>query len=286
MHNALSLQALNWLQQLDQRLKRDGSALIKTSGKLATQVIHWCIEQQLLPDHSATLPKVQFNQALLEQIAVTQRQLKQVCFRENVSQHDRLQQAHHAEQELKTAGLSPRQSRVLLRLNRAACIANLPIQTVDIDWQQLALNDYDALLVVENLDCFYQLECFTLDLPYQQPLVIYRGDSQYGSGCKSLKAQWLQQQKPTIYFGDFDAKGVSIALHEGYDVMLLPEFAELQSHASAAMLPDQQLKFLASINEKCVSTAFQPYQQLLCQQLKGLRQQNMQGVQLKSVTVY
>ncbi|MCH8536790.1 MAG: DUF2220 family protein [Alkalimonas sp.] len=283
MHSALSLQALNWLQQLEQRLKRDGSASIKTSGKSATQVIYWCIEQQLLPDHSANLPKVQFTQALLEQIAVTQRQLKQACYRDNVSQHDRLQQAQHAEQELKTAGASPRQSRVLIRLNHAAHIASVPVQTVDIDWQQLPLSDYDVLLVVENLDCLYQLECFTLDLPQQHPLIVYRGDSQYSSGCKALKTEWLQQQKTAIYFGDFDGKGVSIALHEGYDAMLLPEFATLQQQASSSMLPDTQLKYLPAIKSTACSLAFQPYQQLLCQKLKGLRQQQMQDMTLQPV---
>src|SRR5690606_38476150 len=134
---------------------------------------------------------------------------------------------------------------------------------------------------VENLDCFYQLQAFTLQLPYQQPLIIYRCDKLYSKGCKALKAAWLRQNKPAIYFGDFDTKGVSIALNEGYSAMLLPEFASLQQHASTAMLPDKQLGFIAGIKEKPVASEFQPYQQLLCQQLlcqqlKGLRQQNMQ----------
>ena len=67
--------------------------------------------------------------------------------------------------------------------------------------------------------------------------------------------------------------------------MLLPEFATLQQYASPAMLPDKQLSFIAGIKAKMVTSEFQPYQQLLCQQLKGLRQQNMQGVVLKRISI-
>ena len=174
----------------------------------------------------------------------------------------------------------PRQQRVLLKLNTAAAAVGLAVDVIDIDWQQLSLTQFDVLLVVENLDCFYQLHAFILQLPYTQPLIIYRGDKLYSKGCKALKAAWLKQNKPTLYFGDFDAKGVSIALNEGYSAMLLPDFATLQQHASTAMLPDKQLSFIANIKAKTVTSEFQPYQQLLCQQLKGLRQQNMQDLRL------
>ena len=140
-------------------------------------------------------------------------------------------------------------------------------------------------MVVENLDCFYQLHAFTLQLPYQQALIIYRGDKLYSKGCKALKAAWLKQNKPALYFGDFDAKGVSIALNEGYSAMLLPDFTCLQQHASTAMLPDKQLGFIAAIKAKTVAAELQPYMQLLCEQLKGLRQQNMQGVVLKPISI-
>lgn len=284
MHETLSLQALNWLYQRELRLKRDGELLVKNNGKVAAQVINWCIAQQLLPEHYAQLPAVRFTSKLLNDIAHTQRQLKHASFRDNVSKQDRLTQAQHSTQELKSAGSTPRQVRVLLRLNQATIIQNLPLETIDIAWQQLNLANYDALLVVENLDCFYQLPYFALQLPYQHPLIIYRGDKLYSKGCKALKSAWFTLDKPALYFGDFDAKGVSIALHEGYSAMLLPEFTTLQQHSKQTMLPNKQLRFITGIATKRVTADFLPYQQLLCQQLTGLRQQNMQGMQLIAIS--
>lgn len=283
MQSALGLQALSWLRQLEQRLKGSGSEAVNPGKKAAAQVVHWCIEQELLPAHSANLPKVRFDLALLTAIATAQHQLGQACFRDNLAAQSRLAAAKVSQQELKSAGLKPRQQRVLLRLTQPTQQAGLHTEFIDTDWQQLPLQTFDALLVVENLDCFYQLAQFTIELPYQQPLVIYRGDRLYSQGCKALKTAWLNLQKPTIYFGDFDGKGVSIALNEGYQAMLLPAFVELQQQASAAMLPDAQLKYLAAIEQRPTCPAFQPYQQLLCQQLKGLRQQQMQGMVLDPI---
>lgn len=283
MQQTLGLQALKWISQLEQRLKASGSEAVDPKKKAASQVIGWCIEQQLLPSHSSNLPKVRFDMVLLEQIATALRQLGHACFRDNPQQKSRLEAAKHSQQELKSAGLKPRQQRVLLRLNQPTQQAGFHTECIDTDWQQLPLAQFDVLLVIENLDCFYQLELFTVELPYQQPLVIYRGDKLYSSGCKALKAEWLSHHKPSIYFGDFDGKGVSIALNEGYHAMLLPELSELQQHASAAMQPDEQLKYLPAIERLSCSPAFQPYQQLLCRQLKGLRQQRMQGIALQPV---
>lgn len=284
MHKALGLQALNWLLKLEQRLQRDGSAAIKADTKIAAQVIAWCIEQQLLPAHSARLPRVPFNRALLEQIAEAQQALGQACFRQPLSSQDRLQQSLHSQQELKSAGASPRQHRVLIRLNTPLFAQGLPaLQFSDLDWQEILLSAYDALLVVENLDCFYQLERFALALPYQQPLIIYRGDNQYSSGGKALSAAWQQTGKPCVYFGDADLAGLSIAISLGCSSMLLPELSQFQHAASPAMLDNKQLKFQPGLAAMAMHPSFTPYQQLICQQLKGLRQQQMQAMPLTPV---
>lgn len=281
----LSAQTLRYLQQLQQRLKVSGSERVNTKVKAVQQVLAWCIEHELLPGNSLQLPHFAFSLRLLNDIAAVQRKFQHACFEDALSQNSRLQSAALNQQELKSIGPKPRQHRVLLKLNTPAAAVGIAVDIIDIDWQQLPLAQFDTLLVVENLDCFYQLDTFTLALPCTQPLIIYRGDSQYSKGCKALKAAWLLQNKPTIYFGDFDAKGVSIALNEGYSAMLLPDFAALQQHASPAMLPDKQLSFNANIKAKTVTSEFQPYQQLLCQQLKGLRQQNMQGMTLVPVSL-
>ena len=281
----LNAQALRYLQQLQQRLKSSGSERVKTKVKAAQQVLSWCIEHELVPGNSLKLPYFTFTLALLNDIARVQRQLQQACYLDGLSNNSRLDNAACSQQELKSIGVKPRQQRVLLKWHTAIAVVGITADIIDIDWQQLPLTQFDALLVVENLDCFYQLHAFRLALPYQQPLIIYRGDKLYSKGCKALKTAWLAQNKPTIYFGDFDAKGVSIALNEGYSAMLLPDFATLLQHASTAMLPDKQLSFIDAIRAKAVAGELQPYQQLLCQQLKGLRQQNMQGVVLKPISI-
>jgi hypothetical protein len=284
MHRALGLQALNWLLKLEHRLQRDGSAAIKADSKIAAQVIAWCMEQQLLPAHSARLPTVPFNLALLEQIAEAQQALEQACFRQPLSSQDRLQQSLHSQQELKSAGASPRQHRVLVRLNTQLYAQGLPLlQFIDIDWQQIPLGEYDVLLVIENLDCFYRLELFMLAMPHQQALIIYRGDNQYSRGGKALSNTWQQTDKPFIYFGDADLAGLAIAHSLGCNYMLLPEFSQFQQSASPAMLDDKQLKYQPRLLALSVNPAFAPYQQLICQQLKCLRQQQMQGMPLMPV---
>lgn len=281
----LSAKTLHWLQQLQQRLNASGSERVKTSTKAVQQVLAWCIEHELVPGNSLQLPHFTFNQALLKAIATVQRHLQQACFLDDLNQNSRLSNASTSQQELKSIGLHPRQNRVLLKLNTAVA-TNLGITAdiIDIDWQHLPLAQFDALLVVENLDCFYQLASFSFELP-QQLLIIYRGDTQYSKGCKALSAAWHSSAKPSIYFGDADLAGLSIALSLQCQSILLPAINEFTQHASPAMLDDKQLKYQQRLQQMSVSAAFLPYQQLLCQQLKGLRQQNMQGMALKSVSL-
>ena len=282
----LSAQALRYLQQLQKRLNASGSERVKTGVKAAKQTLQWCIEHDLAPGNSLQLPHFTFTLTLLNDIARVQRQLQQACYQDALYQHSRLDNAALSQQELKSIGLKPRQHRVLLKLSTPADSSlGIAADIVDIDWQQLPFAQFDALLVVENLDCFYQLDAFTLALPYKQILMIYRGDKLYSKGCKALKAAWLKQNKPVLYFGDFDAKGVSIALNEGYSAMLLPTLATLQQQANIIMLPDKQLSFIAGISAKEVSAIFAPYLQILCQQRKGLRQQNMASLKLTAIKI-
>lgn len=282
MQTALSPAACLFLRQLAPKVAAKGRVKKTTSQKAVQEVLSWCLIQQLSGVSASCLqrPEFYFGSGLLQQIASVQQALGQPDFRTDISSLSRTDAATISTLEQKSIGIKPRQQRVLVSLAQPQLVAEIAAQLLDIDWQQLPLAQFDALLVVENLDCFYQLDAFTLALPYTQPLIIYRGDKLYSKGCKALKAAWLKQNKPALYFGDFDAKGVSIALNEGYNAMLLPEFATLQQHASTAMLPDKQLSFIANIKAKTVTSEFQPYQQLLCQQFKGLRQQNMQDLRL------
>ncbi|MCC5825625.1 Wadjet anti-phage system protein JetD domain-containing protein [Alkalimonas sp.] len=281
----LSPAACRFLRQLSPKVLAAGRLKKSTRQKSVQEVLCWCLAHQLeqVPGNCLQRPDFYFEPALLQQIAAVQQALGHPDYRLDFSNQSRPDAALQSQIEQKSIGIKPRQARILLRLPQPQRLAGIAVQELDLDWQQLSLPDYEALLVVENLDCFYQLERFAIELPYQHILIVYRGDRHYSSGCKALKAAWLSLQKPTIYFGDFDGKGVSIALHEGYQAMLLPAFAELQQQVSAAMLPDKQLKFLPATEQHPTSPAFQPYQQLLCQQLKGLRQQQMQGMALAPV---
>ncbi|WP_213998606.1 Wadjet anti-phage system protein JetD domain-containing protein [Arsukibacterium sp.] len=280
----LSAKTLHWLQQLQQRLNASGSERVKTSVKAVQQVLAWCIEHELVPGNSLNLPHYTFSLALLKDIANVQRNLQQACFLDDLNQNSRLSNATISQQELKSIGQQPRQNRVLLKLSTTVDTRiGIAADIIDIDWQQLPLAQFDALLVVENLDCFYQLESFSIELPYQQPLIIYRGDTQYSSGAKALSSAWNNTGKPSIYFGDADLAGLSIALSLQCQSMLLPAINEFTQHASPAMLNDKQLKYQQRLQHIEITPAFSPYQQLICQQLKGLRQQNMQGMALATV---
>lgn len=276
--NALKHTELLWLKALEVRLRAKSSEKKKTSGKNVTLILRWCIEQGLVPDNSLYLPDFTFTLHLLERISTSQYQLKQSNFRELLKDKDRLENAILSDQEIKSLGIRPRQHRVLIYLTESVRSSqNIQVQVADSDWQDIDLTAFDVLLVVENLDCFYQLDRFALPTTdFNSPLIIYRGDRMYSKGSSTLKKAWRGTRKPAYYFGDFDPKGVSIALHEGYQAMLLPSIAEVRQSASVAMFPDKQLKFLSQVTNTKVDDSFRDYLTLLLAQ-KALRQQKMQN---------
>ncbi|MGJ0625422.1 DUF7281 domain-containing protein [Xenorhabdus bovienii] len=278
---------LAWLNALEVRLQAKGSEKKKTSGKSITLIVHWCIEQGLVPDNSLNLPEFSFTLPLLERISTTQQQLKQSNFRELLKDKNRLENAALSDQEIKSLGIQPRQHRVLIYLTEPVCNSqNMQVQIVDSDWHDIDLTPFDTLVVVENLDCFYQLNRFVFHAAgFSSPLIIYRGDRMYSKGSSTLKKVWQETGKPAYYFGDFDPKGVSIALHEGYQAMLLPSLAEVTQSASVTMFPDEQLKFLSKVANTKVDDSFGDYLTLLLAQ-KALRQQKMQSKPLYIKKLY
>ncbi|PUF27072.1 hypothetical protein DAX92_26495, partial [Salmonella enterica subsp. enterica] len=85
-----------------------------------------------------------------------------------------------------------------------------------------------------------------------------------------------------IYFGDFDPKGISIAMNEGYQLMLLPSPGVVIKKSSPVMFPDVQLKFLPELLRGEVHCHFRDYL-LVLEKHQALRQQKMQGETLKVV---
>lgn len=280
----LSYNALVWLKKLDHRLKAKYSEKKKTDGKIVTQVLRWCTALDLIPANSLLLPEFLFTVALLNKISDTQQRLKQANFRDDLSLKSRIESAQLSDQEIKTAGVRPQQHRVLLHLNQPLVNElGVTIEVVDTDWRNITLTQFDVLIVVENQDCFYHLALFDYSrCDFRSPLIIYRGDRAYSKGAVALKRFWLKTGKTAIYFGDFDPKGVSIAMNEGYHFMLLPSPDAVIKKSSPVMFPDAQLKFLPQLLRGEIHYHFRDYL-LVLEKHQALRQQKMQGDILRVV---
>lgn len=287
----LSARAQTWLRGQAIALQTLPSKRISTKQKVVQEVLNWCVELDLVAASSLSQLHFVVDKPLLNLIAQTQLQLKQTCFREDLSNTSRLEQGNISDQEQKNLGFSPSHNRVLVRLAQPLATGlNFSASVLDVNLDQLDLTQFTSLLVVENLDCFYQLENFLMAESFlvedKQQLVIYRGHKSYSQGCAALKKRWLATHKPACYFGDFDPAGVSFALDSTYQFMLLPKLDYVKAHASAAMLPDEQIKYLASLAKLTnLTPEFQDYCQVL-QQQKAVRQQRMQGAELVWVKLF
>jgi len=286
-NDGLSAQANNWLKDQEPSVKALGSKPVKTKLKFVQEILNWCIHLDLIAESSLYKHEFILTNQLLNLIATTQRQLNQASFREDLKNKSRLEQAELSDQEQKRKGHSPRYNRFLIRLAQPiASGLNFSAQFIDVHLEQLDLTQFNRLLVVENLDCFYELEKFAIAETPEQ-LVVYRGDKTSSQGSKELRKAWLAASTPACYFGDFDPAGVRIALAgKTYQSMLLPKLDMLQKTASAAMLPNEQLKYLPSLAKQTdLTEEFQSYCQTL-QELKALRQQAMQGIELVEVGIW
>ncbi|ECE2931933.1 TPA: hypothetical protein G8W54_005141 [Salmonella enterica] len=281
---SLSYNALVWLKKLDHRLKAKNYEKKNTDGKIVMQVLRWCTALDLIPANSLLLPEFLFTTMLLNKISDTQQRLKQANFRDDLSLKSRIESAQLSDQEIKTAGVRPQQHRVLLHLNQPLVNElGMTIEAVDMDWRNIKLTQFDVLIVVENQDCFYHLALFDYSrCDFHSPLIIYRGDRAYSKGAVALKHCWLKTGKTAIYFGDFDPKGISIAMNEGYQLMLLPSPGVVIKKSSPVMFPDVQLKFLPELLRGEVHCHFRDYL-LVLEKHQALRQQKMQGETLKVV---
>lgn len=281
---SLSYNALVWLKKLDHRLKAKNYEKKNTDSKIVMQVLRWCTALDLIPANSLLLPEFLFTMMLLNNISDTQQRLKQANFRDDLGLKSRIESAQLSDQEIKTAGVRPQQHRVLLRLNQPLVNElGMAIEVVDTDWRNITLTQFDVLIVVENQDCFYHLALFDYSrCDFHSPLIIYRGDRAYSKGAVALKHCWLKTGKTAIYFGDFDPKGISIAMNEGYQLMLLPSPGVVIKKSSPVMFPDAQLKFLPELLRGKVHSHFRDYL-LVLEKHQALRQQKMQGEILKVV---
>ncbi|MCW4150029.1 hypothetical protein OM427_10895 [Halomonas sp. 18H] len=185
----------------------------------------------------------------------------------------------------------PRAQRVLVNVptGTPAWLSDKPRSIHDIDWRDIHLDECDVLVQVENLDSFYE---FSPELPalsgYANPLIVYRGDSHYGGGFALLAEAWRKTLRPHVYAGDFDVKGVSIALSSGASYLLLPPLTWLTEQATTLHDPAKQLEHRPRLqrhrDQLPAVHPLQPYLTLLLDQQRGLRQQWL-GEQLERVAL-
>jgi hypothetical protein len=135
---------------------------------------------------------------------------------------------------------------------------------------------------VENRDSFNDWFEYKPYTNTPSPLVIYRGDKHHSTACKTLLKSWLstQNNKPAIYFGDYDLAALRIAVSGGYSHLLLPEFNGLTERVIKQHYPVNQQKYFARLEQDCPQ-GWQPLLTFMDKHGAGLRQQKMYQTRLK-----
>jgi hypothetical protein len=183
-------------------------------------------------------------------------------------------------EEDKASRESPRARRALISLppQPITGLASEQRTIRDVDVQALKLSAFSALVQVENLDSFYE---FSPEIPalsgYANPLVVYRGDSHYGGGFALLSDAWRKTHRPHIYAGDFDVKGVTLALDSGATHLLLPGIEWLNQNATPLHVPAEQFPYQRRLRKHLASLPsahlLHNYLALLLEKQRGLKQQ-------------
>lgn len=282
----------NVLSRVQAKLQENTCVQQPTKQASMQQLRAWC-EQHGLDTHPwFATNMVSFDRDILARIEQTLVELGLHRLDEDIRQQDRFQQSDSSRVEHKHLGLAPKERRVLMA--QANCGAYFPewVNTspsqwvMDIDWQTLELSVFASVLVVENLDSFYEYfshhpQRYTLPELALNALVIYRGDGLESRARKALVEAYAATGKPVIYFGDYDSAGLNIAIHGLYTHMLLPSLQHLIDNASDVAQPAGQLQLAGSIDKYAAQLpGHDPLKRYLvhntqCQ--KGLRQQAFKG---------
>lgn len=249
------------------------------------RILAWCEEQDLLATPLANATEFVFTSALLATIERRLAQLGLAPLAANLKGSS-LAQAEQGAAEHKSVREKPRDYRVLRYVFGAGDGAG---QVVDVDQRELDLSQFADLVVVENLDCFYELQQFELlRLSHKQSpsLVVYRGDTHYSKGRAALINRWKHCGKnrwkssnsgPLRYFGDLDPKGIHIAQSEGFTHIAAPALEWLCEHATAQAYPAKQHDIARLLH---ASGELAPYVHFVQRQQKAVLQQWLQHVPL------
>ncbi|MGP9796478.1 DUF7281 domain-containing protein [Halomonas sp. 86] len=279
----LSGRARNRLNDVARELLRQ-PIVDKPRGQWVNDVVAWCHQHDIDLATRISSKTLRFDSALLAQINDVLDSARIAPLGRSLSGLTSSAQAKEGVEEDKATRESPRARRVLVSFPPQP-IAGLAIEfrTIrDVDVQMLKLSAFSALIQVENLDSFYE---FPPELPalsgYINPLVAYRGDSHYGGGFALLAEAWRKTQRPHIYAGDFDVKGVTLALDSNATHILLPAIEWLTQHATPLHVPAEQFPFQRRLRKHLAALpSAHPlceYLMLLLEKQRGLKQQWLDG---------
>ena len=279
----LPSRARNGLNGVARELHRQ-PAVEKPRRQWVDDVVAWCHQHDIDLATRINSKALRFDAILLSQINDVLESARLAPLGRSLSGLTSSAQAKEGMEEDKATRESPRARRVLVSFlpQLTTGLANEPRAIRDVDVLGLKLSAFNALVQVENLDSFYE---FSPELPaisdYANPLVVYRGDSHYGGGFALLAEAWHKTHRPHIYAGDFDVKGVTLALDSNATHLLLPNIEWLSQnatplHVSAEQFPYQRRlrKHLAGLPS---AHPLRDYLTLLLEKQRGLKQQWFDG---------
>lgn len=249
----LSPRARSLLREATRTL-RSQPEVEKKRSKVVDEIVAWCEAHDIELGPRLTHGRLRLDRELLVMIDDTLAALGDPSMEADLSGLTSAEQARLGNREQKSVRESPREHRVLANLPGGDPRFGLqvrPRDILDLDWRDIALSEFDALIQVENLDGFYALDPVIPALTgLSRPLVLYRGDRHYGGAFARVAGAWVGTGKPHLYLGDFDAAGLRNALSSGATHLMLPPLAFLARQASGEQLPADQFPLQASLRDR------------------------------------
>ncbi|MDR5858458.1 hypothetical protein FZZ93_16910 [Halomonas eurihalina] len=281
MNEALSPKTHRWLSEIHDTLHRQSCVEKKLQLKTMQEFRTWCSEHEIDLDAYRRGQVVRFDRILIARVQDRLDSLGHPPLGTSTKGKTTAEQAALSDLEDKGRGERPRTRRVLLNTATAGSrpgIVSGDREILDVDWRDLDLSAFDVLLMIENLDSFYD---FTSQIPemaaYQRPLVTYRGDEHYSRGFSKLAEAWRATGKAFLAIGDFDPKGVGIILGSGASQMLLPPLSWLRERATVNHVPEKQVLFQPRLrryrDQLPAGHSLKDYLAILLDEQRGLKQQ-------------
>ncbi|WP_445003015.1 DUF7281 domain-containing protein [Halomonas mongoliensis] len=276
----LTTSARRLLRDAAERLRRE-PVVEKRRGRAVDEIVAWLDEQHLDPGPRLSHAWLRLDRELLAQIDEALALAGEAPLAVNLGGMSSLEQARRGNREEKGSREKPRAHRVLASLPAGAPrpgIAADAREVLDLDRRRLDLAAFEVLVQVENLDAFYALPGeFPALARWARPLHLYRGDSQYGGGFADLARDWAASGRPHLYLGDFDARGVGLALESGATHLLLPPLAHIRRRANGEHLPPEQQDYQPALRDHAAGLdeahPLAGYLGILLGEQRGLRQQ-------------